>query len=128
VYHIFADLTDRHDLPDQVAMMFRSWWHRLIPRQQERESERYDLLTWGYAALSVIGLGGSLIWLVLYLAPATVIAFQNEILLLRTSLRTVNILASLDSAVALALQLLCFFLLGWSIIRSRRTEARPSTD
>jgi putative peptide zinc metalloprotease protein len=123
VYHIFADLTDRHDLPDQVAAMFRSWWHRLIRRQQGRETERYDLLTWGYAALSVIGIGGSLIWLVLYLAPATIIAERDEILLLGTSLRTVNILASLDSAVALALQILCFVLLGWSTIRTRRSKA-----
>lgn len=125
IYHLFADLTDRHDLPDQVVLILRSMWSRFVQHhRQRREDERYDLLTLGYTVLSVIGIGGSFLWLVFYLAPASYMALLNEIKTLGSGFRAMNILVQLDSAVALLLQLLCFVLLGWSIARTYRSKAR----
>jgi hypothetical protein len=125
VYHIFADLTNRHDLPQQASALLRSEWQRLFRRpQQEPERQHYDALAFGYAALSVIGIGGSLVWFAWYLAPATFIAYSNEIALLGAGVRAMNFLAQLDSAVALLLQSLGFLLLGWSIARTYRAKAR----
>ncbi len=102
-------------------------WQRLFrsrhPRQ-EPGAQRYDLLTLGYTALSAIGVGGSLLWFAWYLAPATFIAYSNEIAQLGTGVRAMNLLAQLDSAVALVLQSLSFLLLGWSIARTYRAKAR----
>lgn len=123
VYHLLADLTHRHDLPQQVVLLLRAEWHRLFRQHQPRREQAAppsDLLTLGYAALSIIGIGGSLLWFVIYLAPATFLAFHNEILLLGTGIRTRNLLAQVDSAAALALQSLCFVLLGWSWVRTYR--------
>ncbi len=131
VYHIFADLTNRHDLPQQASALLRSVWQRLFrsrrPRQ-EPEAQRYDLLTLGYTALSVIGVGGSLLWFAWYLAPATLIAYSNEIALLGAGIHAMNLLAQLDSLAALVLQSLSFVLLGWSIARTYRAKARKNAS
>jgi putative peptide zinc metalloprotease protein len=127
VYHIVSDLTNRHDLPSQAAAVFHSGWRRLFRRRgQCRESaeQHFDLLTVSYAALSLIGIGGSILWGTFYLIPATFTAIHNEIAQLGTGMRTMNLLAALDSVVGLALEGLYLFLLGWSIIRTHRSRMR----
>jgi putative peptide zinc metalloprotease protein len=126
VYHIVADLTNRHDLPDQASALLRLGWQYLFrqrPPPQEQREQRHDILTLGYAALSIIGIGGSFLWLVFYLVPAMYLAVLNEIGALATGFRAMNVLAQLDSMAALLLQLLCFFLLGWFIARKRLHRA-----
>jgi len=127
VYHLLADLTGRHDLPEQAATFLRSWWRAVWPIRLRRVSGQdiaspVDPLLPGYTALSIIGISASCIWLFFYALPAMLIAWQGEIMLLWRSIPARNLLALCDGAVALCLQLLWLFLLCWSIIRKWRRQ------
>lgn len=123
VYHIFTEITGRHDLPERASALFRSWRHlgflHVQRSRHENLSVPYDKLTLGYTLLSLIGIGASCVWLVVYMIPATFIALHGEITLLATSLATKNVPALLDSLAALFMHLICFLLLGWSLVRNR---------
>jgi hypothetical protein len=57
-YHLIADLTNRHALPDQAAMFLRSVWLHIFHWYHKRHNERqksWDMLASGYAILDVIG-------------------------------------------------------------------------
>jgi hypothetical protein len=122
VYHIFTELTGHHDLPEQASALFRSWWHTFFPRSryagQQSQPVFYDKLTLGYAALSIVGIGTSCFWFVFYAAPATFLALRGEVALLMAGVPAKNVLEVLDGLAALSVQLVCFSLLGWSIIRN----------
>lgn len=123
VYHIFAEITRRHDLPEQASALCRSWWHRVFPYVGRSRSEdlfvSYDKLTVGYTLLSLIGIGASCVWLVVYIIPATFIALHGEMTLVATGMATKDVPALLDGVAALFMQSICFLLLGWSLMRNR---------
>lgn len=123
VYHIFTEITRRHDLPEQASALCKSWWHHAFPYVGRSRREdffvSYDKLTVGYTLLSLIGIGVSCAWLVVYIIPATFIALHGEITLLATGMATKDVLALLDGVAALFMQSICFLLLGWSLMRNR---------
>lgn len=137
VYHVVADLTDRHDLPDQARRLVSQSLNRVcsvlhlriaVPVNAAASDEPVDWLTVGYTLLAVIGIGGTLIWFVVYAIPASVLATTGELAQLATGLRDGSFWAVLDAAVALALQLFFLALFAWSWARDRRTKQRLSTQ
>ncbi len=125
VYHIFADLTDQHDLPERALALLYASWQRVIkyvlPCNAQPSPTPYDRLTIAYTLLLLIGIGGSFFWFVAYLLPATLSAVQGEIIRLSLNLAEKgpnNILAILDAALALIFQLAMLLLLLWSTWRS----------
>ena len=121
VYYIFTEHVNRHDVPEQASAFLRALGHTLFahshPGGQQKQPVSADKLTLGYIALSMIGIGASYVWFVFYSIPATLLALHGEIGLLITSIHAKNGLGILDALAALSVQLVCFSLLGWSIVR-----------
>ncbi|MGH2517648.1 MAG: hypothetical protein ACRDHP_18515 [Ktedonobacterales bacterium] len=133
VYHIMTDLTGRHDLPDQARSLLVGFYRRVVSSllhqsapgaRGEIITERADWLTVGYALLAVIGIGSTLIWFIVYLLPATVLAIGGETSQAVMGLRGGQPLVALDGIVALAGQGLFFVLLAWSWLGEHRSRKR----
>ncbi|HLZ22880.1 MAG TPA: hypothetical protein VKQ30_12225 [Ktedonobacterales bacterium] len=133
VYHILADLTGRHDLPEQARALVIGFYRRILSAIRRRNipgargetiAERADWLTVGYTLLAVIAIGGTLVWFVVYLIPATVLAIGGETAQVVVGLRDGQWLAALDGAMALAGQSIVFVLLAWSWLREHRARRR----
>jgi hypothetical protein len=132
VYHLLTELTERHDLPERAALFLRSWWHALFPSLFPRSRRQdhgvlSDPLLIGYTALSVVGIGASCIWFIMYMLPAMFIALRGEMMLLLISIPAHNVLGVLDSLVSFGLQLLCAFLLCWSMVRRQNRQVPLSS-
>jgi hypothetical protein len=78
--------------------------------------------------LAVIGIGGTLIWFIIYLIPATILAITGETAQLVAGLRAGYLLAALDGAVAILSQMIFVALLLWSWARERRARQRQVTS
>jgi putative peptide zinc metalloprotease protein len=137
VYHIMADLTGRHDLPEQARALLTRFLHRFLTLLHLRSDfrsdgedvhERADWLTVSYTLLAVIGIGGTLIWFIIYLIPATILAITGETAQLVAGLRAGYLLAALDGAVAILSQMIFVALLLWSWARERRARQRQVTS
>lgn len=129
LYHIFADLTDQHDLPERSRVLLYGTWRRIVTFFRSSNADlppvMCDRLTIGYALLLAIGIGGSFFWLFVYLLPATISAVQGEMMRLSLGLATKgakNMLAILDATLALLFQLAMLLLLLWSVHRSYRSR------
>jgi hypothetical protein len=105
VYHIFADLTGRHDLPDRARALVvdlgrsvlrarpriaRLLRRRLPPQAGSRSTSGVtrgeatreyapDWLLIGYTLFAVIGVSATLVWFALYFIPATAGAIRGEL-------------------------------------------------
>lgn len=133
VYHIVADITGRHDLPEQARAVLVSLRNRALsllhfqgatPEKPEATRNRADWLTVGYTLLAAIGFGATLIWFLAYMLPATFMAIGGETTQLVTGLSSGHVMAALDGAVALASQCVFFALLTWSWMRERQAQQR----
>lgn len=128
LYHVFTELTRRHDLPAQTSALLASWG-RVIFQRAPRHHARlasYDPITLGYAIVSVVGVSIACLWFLWYGLPATVIAFRREIGLIVASIPTKNMPALLDGLAALGMQGAWFLLLGWSIARKHIKRPRKN--
>jgi hypothetical protein len=136
VYHIMADLTGQHDLPEQARRLLLKAGQRLtaILRASDEarasgstvstSTETSSRLALAYTALVVLGITGSCIWLVCYLLPAAGLAITQESRLFLESLHTGNLPSLLDGALALASQCIVCLLLTWSWLKSARLARR----
>src|SRR6266702_1608715 len=136
VYHIMADLTDQHDLPEQARMFLLKVWQRITSMIRASDEERasgsivratpgtISRLALAYTALLVLGITGSFIWLLFYLLPATGIAITEESRLLLGGLHTGNLASLLDGGIALTSQCVGCLLLAWSWLKNYRVARR----
>ncbi len=151
VYHIVADLTGLHDLPERAHAWLVSLRGRLFPALRRKRwaisrrepttptdtSTRRDAAYWitaGYALIQVVGVTCSFLYLLLYLLPANVAAIQSEVRMIATSIPQRELLPLLDSLVALAMQAFVYGFLARSLAkryglrrRMRRALARQGT-
>jgi hypothetical protein len=136
VYHIMADLTGQHDLPEQARTILLKVWHGVIGILRASDEARASgstvsaptgtssRLALAYTALVVLGITGSCIWLVWYLLPAAGLAITQESRLLLESAHTGNLPSLLDGALALVSQCLGCLLLIWSWLKKARRARR----
>lgn len=121
VYHIVADLTGLHDLPERgrawlvslrghlLAALRPNRWafsrrESTAPTDTPTRRNAAYWITAAYALIQVVGVTCSFLYLLLYLLPANVAAIQSEVRMLATSIPRRAPLLLLDSLVALALQ------------------------
>jgi len=132
VYHIVADLTGMHDLPERGRALLGALarWLFALPHAARRAAAdasanvllrpRREAVYWitaGYALVHAVGIAGSFVYLFLYLLPANVAAVRGEIHLLASSLAPWQPLRLLDGGLALGLQSLFYWLLFRSLLK-----------
>lgn len=141
VYHIFADLTGRHDLPSRARALVLGLGraldrkglhvvhslrrrphptvetaHRGVPRRDEDFDDRSpDWLLIGYTLLAVIGVSATLIWFSLYFIPATAGAIGGELARIGVGGTADQGIAVVDALIALVFQAgsLSFLFYNW---------------
>ncbi len=137
VYHIMADLTGRHDLPERARLLLYTVLRRLqelvvsrrlpvagVSNLAEDEGASFDWLDIGYTSLAVIGIGGTLIWFLVYLLPANITAIVGAMTRVAIGFHTGQALALLDGVVALGCQGVFWGLLVWSWLKGYRKHSR----
>lgn len=134
VYHIVADLTGLHDLPERGRAWLISLWGRLLaalrlnrwapslhvstaPTDAPILRDAAYWITAGYALVQIVGVTCSFLYLFLYILPANIVAIQNEARMLATSIPQREWLLLLDSLMALALQAFIYGFLIRSLAR-----------
>ncbi len=126
MYHLLADLTNRHDLPERTQVVLLKLWHDFLARlhdagkshstwqQDEEMPQAMDRFVLAYTIITVVGVALASALLIWFILPALIMATYQEWQTWITSVATRHVVSAFDSGLALAITGLSVGLLLWS--------------